>query len=218
MSSRRPDPVIIDGSSTFYGTRLDAWPEAGKRQLSVGHYVNISIRLDEAAFSAWMRRADESRQGRKGSEEEANNLRDQVSAADGKTWKEWKGIAAITMGILTGSATAALTPKATAGGFFINYSGTAFGATHTFQMGAAVGKVSMLGVGLPVVAGVAAAATVYFVDWTSFFGAAGGWLEKFFSNVFWFFSWLTSSWARIRDAAHSTLCSGHNARPMQFTD
>ncbi|KAJ1338620.1 hypothetical protein MN608_01480 [Microdochium nivale] len=180
----RSAKLILDGSSTFDGIRLDQWTASKQNgQVFLGPNVHVRVHMGEPGslfkehFSS------------------GQVIRSQLSFLNdcpmiGKWWKDWQGPISSIIGLAATTVRISASLKTTASGFYLSHSSVAWG---TWTMGAShvTATAVMTAAGPAALLGAGAAAAVYFFPWEDFFL----WLGSFFGG---FFEWLMGLIVGIR--------------------
>lgn len=223
QTSSPRENIIIEGTSTFDGTRLDNWQVNDDRNLYIGQH-GISISINPAESSGWAKAASQPWGGLPSHRfEELRRALPETSgfSSEADWWDKWKGVAAGVLGIVAGTAKMAASLKAAAGGIHIKYVGKFLLTTHTVEVGAAYGKIATVftAAGPAVLLGAGVAAAVYFIPWKEFFKWLSGLLPVIVqacqSVLEWFSSWFSGFQRWVDDMFPDPL--SHQPRRTTFS-
>ncbi|KAK2777145.1 hypothetical protein FQN53_002345 [Emmonsiellopsis sp. PD_33] len=214
-----PSNLVVDGASTFCGTRLDEWElrQDMERSLYLGQR-GVLIRADPSRIPGWdlaAPSADATASPRPSSipnlsgnmiEQLKNALDQTIAIGMGKSapeswaerWELWKGAATLVLELVTAAkVTCEVDARVDGGGIFVKIfkAAAALATQHTFEAVGIGTKFAAIatGAGPAVALGAATAVAVYFIPWEDLFrylGLAIRWIfERLVPLLGWFRSW-----------------------------
>lgn len=180
--------LIINGSATFAGARMDEWHSSRPKRRDVYLGKGVCIQVDSDTAPSWLGSTDslsyEQRQIVRGYMQRMQNTN-----MKGCWWKKWRSLIAGFLGVVITSVKLAAGFKASASSVFVNFKlGTA-----VLQAGAFKTSLSAIATaaGPAVLLGASAAACVYFIPWEDLFV----WLRGAFDTLW---DWITSLWSKLK--------------------
>ncbi|KAK2811990.1 hypothetical protein FQN50_001698 [Emmonsiellopsis sp. PD_5] len=221
-----PSNLVVDGASTFCGTRLDEWElrQDMERSLYLGQR-GVIIRADPSRIPGWELAAPSDAISSPTSSpnlsgniiEQLKNALDQTIAIGmGKSppaswaerWELWKGAATLVLELATAAKVTCEVDGAAGGGVFVKIFKTAaaLATQHTFEAVGIGTKFAAIATaaGPAVALGAATAVAVYFIPWEDLFrylGLAIRWIfERLVPLLGWFRSWWEKFMSWIRTA------------------
>lgn len=189
--------LILNGSSTFCGVRLDEWQtkRASEHNIILGPGVVIQLSMG----IPWTARDALGSISKKQREEVTRHFREMCEAKyqDSPQWDQWKGPVNKLLDVAAGTATATQVVECYANGIVVQAATklTECGIDGALRISA--GLLCVSGPGKIALAGVGVAAAIYFVPWDTVwswfraaFGALLSWIIRAWEN---FKSWVASA-------------------------
>lgn len=193
----KTNKLILNGSSTFCGVRLDEWQakRVDEHNLILGPGVVIQLSMG----IPWTARDALGSISKKQREEVTKHFREMCEAKyeGAPQWDKWKGPVNKLLDVAAGSATATQVVECYANGIVVQAASklTEFGVEGLLKISA--GLLCVSGPGQLALAGVGVAAAIYFVPWDTVwtwfraaFGALLSWLLRAWENLK---SWVSSA-------------------------
>lgn len=190
--------LILNGSSTFSGVRLDEWQakRVADHNLILGPGVVIQLSMG----IPWTARDALGSISKKQREEVTKHFREMCEAKyeGAPQWDKWKGPVNRLLDVAAGSATATQVVECYANGIVVQAAAklTDFGVEGLLKVSA--GLLCVSGPGQIALAGVGVAAAVYFVPWDTVWG----WFRAAFGALL---SWLLRAWENLKSWVSSAV-------------
>lgn len=215
--SRRPGSVeankklVLNGGSTFCGVRLDEWQakRAGEHNIILGPDVVIQLGMG-IPWTARDALAVISKQQR---EEIAKHFKDMCEAKyeGNPQWEKWRRPVTKLLEVAAGQSSLAQVVECYAGGIVVQAATrlTQSGIEGAFKVSA--GLLCLSGPGQMALAGVAAAAAIYFIPWDTVWT----WFRSAFGT---FLSWLMQAWENLKSWVQSAVSAKGQELVKQAVD
>lgn len=183
--------LILNGSSTFCGVRLDEWQtkRAGEHNIILGPGVVIQLSMG----IPWTARDALGSISKKQREEVTKHFREMCEAKyqDSPQWDQWKGPVNKLLDVAAGSATVTQVVECYANGIVVQAATklTECGIEGALKISA--GLLCVSGPGKIALAGVGVAAAIYFVPWDTVWA----WFRAAFGTLL---SWIVRAWENFK--------------------
>lgn len=169
--------LMIDGASTFGGTRIDEWQrKKHERQLWIDPN-NVKIRVDSFDTGSSWSIPPSTNEHKAEATRYIQHM--QNTPMEGTWWEDWRAPLAALLGVAAGGVHLVTKMHLSAKGAYVAFR---FGSTFV-QAGAGAldFSASAAFVGPPILLGVGVAAAVYFVPWDSLLKLLGGFFASFWN-------------------------------------
>lgn len=191
--------LVLNGGSTFCGVRLDEWQtkHVGDHNIILGPDVIIQVSMGGIPWTARDAMGIISKEQR---QEAAKHFKEMCEAkCEGNPeWNKWRSPVNKLLDVAAGTTTLASVVECYAGGIAIQVATKVAegGIDGAFRIGA--GLFCLSGPGQIALAGVGAAAAIYFIPWNTVWG----WFRSVFGALM---NWIVKAWENLKSWMQSAL-------------